>query len=560
MKKSLLALGAACFALTSMAAIPQRPNGPVKVSTERYSELKGMDGLKSSAKSLMKKAPAKAPSSADVITSAEGTRQYMTTTATGFYSFYGYVFSFDDDFASHVVYGDNDEVYFYDIIPEAYAYSYVKGVKTGDKVVIDLPQTILYDEAYDYGIQLCLLEYQEEVDEEEGMVYWYYYATDDDSVTFSVAEDGSMVCEGIGEDKILGYKFTDDDSWVGSGVTALSMVPFNEKVVSVPDDIEVSKNFWYANQGGYGVPVNWAQGYEEFYFQGLVPSIPDAWMMGSVEYDDDAATISIAQNQLIGADLGQFVYIKCAKSLEYDDYGFVIDAELMPDDYKYELVWNYEDMTIVSKDPEVYLIANGSKDYLNVLDVMQNIRLSHQDDFAGTPANPYGLTFDASGYLDDFDPYGALFFNVPAMSTEGDFLDTNNLYYVVYVDGEEWEFYADEYELEENMVEIPWDFKVYYIYNYGGVKREVDFFVEGITTLGVQSVYRYNGEETRSEIVTIDVDDPSAVATVDGGKKVASVNYYDVAGREVSNSAKGIVIKRVVYEDGSVAAFKKAVR
>ena len=146
------------------------------------------------------------------------------------------------------------------------------------------------------------------------------------------------------------------------------------------------------------------------------------------------------------------------------------------------------------------------------------------------------------------------------MSTEGDFLDTDNLSYVVYVDGEEWEFDAEEYELEENMVEIPWNFGVYYIYNYGGALREVDFFVEGISTLGVQSIYRYDGEETRSDIVTIDLDDPSAVAAVGADRKVKDVKYYDLSGRQVASPAAGIFVKRVTFEDGTVATFKKAVR
>ena len=185
------------------------------------------------------------------------------------------------------------------------------------------------------------------------------------------------------------------------------------------------------------------------------------------------------------------------------------------------------------------------------------MKLVHQDDFAGVPADPNGLIF-MDTYA-DYD-YGTFQFNVPAVSTDGDFLDTNSLSYVVYVDGEEWEFDAEEYQLTENMVEIPWNFGVYYIYKYSGILREVDFFVEGITTLGVQSVYNYNGEETRSEIVEIEVDDPSAVAAIGDVRKVADVKYYDLSGREVASPAAGIFVKRVTFDDGSVASFKKAVR
>ena len=92
------------------------------------------------------------------------------------------------------------------------------------------------------------------------------------------------------------------------------------------------------------------------------------------------------------------------------------------------------------------------------------------------------------------------------------------------------------------------------------IERETDFFIDGISTLGVQSIYKYNGKETRSEIITLDLDDPTSVADINAGKKVADVKYYDIAGREMANPAAGIAIKRVVYEDGSVASFKKVVR
>ena len=57
-----------------------------------------------------------------------------------------------------------------------------------------------------------------------------------------------------------------------------------------------------------------------------------------------------------------------------------------------------------------------------------------------------------------------------------------------------------------------------------------------------------------------DIDDPSAVAAIGEGKKVADVKYYDLSGRQVASPAAGIFVKRVTFDDGSVATVKKAVR
>ncbi len=553
MKKSLLALGAACVALSGMAAAPmQKLEAPAKISFSKSADIQALGNLRvEKTNSLMKKAPAKIGAE-DVITSVEGTKQNVTITGSGYYLFWGIMLATyeNQQAASHIVYGENNEVYLYDIIPNFACQSYVKGVKDGDKITIDFPQTVLWDEDYQDGYSMTLFDYEETVDE-DGEVSATYVPVENATLTLSIAEDGSMVAEGINEDRIIGGGIiSGDNGWIGYGALELSIVPFNEEVVTVPADIEVT-DYWtlIANSLGYGWSINWAQGYDEFYFQGFSEAMPEAWFKATVEYEDDHAVISVAQDQYVGDYAGYYIYTKCAQ---------VIDDEfvLMPEDYVYQLIWDFEEGTITPKDADVSFLFNAAKDRVYYLDEFIDFTLIHQDSFAGTPQNPYGLEY---GYNDYYGCY-EFYFTVPAISTEGEALKTENLSYVIYIDGEEWEFDPEEYQLEEPMVEIPWS---YYnpggIWDNGGAAREVDFFMEGVSTIGVQSIYNYEGEETRSEIVTLDLD-PTAVAGITADKKVTSVNYYDVAGRKVSNDAKGIVIKRVVYEDGTVASFKKAVR
>ncbi|MDE5871761.1 MAG: hypothetical protein K2H22_07460, partial [Muribaculaceae bacterium] len=551
-------LGAVCIALCGMGASPKQLLSSASAQTfDRSVDIRPFGNLRMPGqKSSVKKAPAKVGSPEDIITSVEGVTQDMCYTADGYYIYQIYHMPYENQIGpSHVVYGENDEVYFYDIIPNAMTDAYVKGVRKGDKIEVSLPQTVKWYDGYGYGLNVSLLKKEVTVDKTGEETFWYY-ATDDPCVTFTVAEDGSMVAEELSEDLMLGLVFSDDGEWYYYGVTSLSLAPFDEKPVEAPADIEVSENFWVYNAGDYGWPVSWAQGYDEFYFKGLCPEMPEAWVMGSVEYGDDSAVVSIAQDQYVGIIAGAFIYTKFAK-LVFDEEGVLVDAEIMPDDYKYELVWDYEDNVMTAKDPEVSFVFNAAKSYIYYLDYLTDIRLEHQDGFAGTPVDPVNLVFE-----DEYEEYGRgmFLFNVPAVSTEGDLLDTESLCYVIYVDGEEWEFDADEFLLSESIVEIPWSMSEYYIYNWGGSRREIDFPVEGITTLGVQSIYRYDGEETRSGIVTINVDDPSSVAALATDSKVVDVRYYDLSGRQVAAPAAGICVKRVTFEDGTVASFKKVVR
>lgn len=557
MKKSLLALGAACIALSSVAAAPkQKLQTPATPTFNKSADIKPLGKLQvAKANSSMKKAPAKIGAE-DLITSVEGTKQDVTITGSGYYLYWGQLSFYENTEApSHIVYGENNEVYIYDLIPNFGCDSYIKGVKDGDKIVINFPQTVFWDEDYEDGYSMTLFDYHEYVNE-NGEEKAGYFPVEDASLTISISEDGSMVAEGISEDRIVGGGLiSEGDAWIGYGAWELSIAPFEATIVELPEGYEVTKGVWCAKANGYGWPVNFAQGVTEIYIQGLEEAMPEAWIKATLEYEDYTANVYIAQDQYIGDAYGYHIFTKCAKII-VDEDGY-IEYELMPSDYQYQLVWDFDAETMVSKDKDVVLLTNASLSEVYYLGDFMDLAFVVQDSFEGTPANPTDLFFD---YSMDYYGFDAFLFNVPGLSTDGDILKTEDLYYVVYVDGEEWECDAEDYGLEESLVEIPWSFDDEYIYNWGGIAREVDFFVEGISTIGVQSIYKYGGEETRSEIVTLNLDDPTAVAGLNADKKVASVKLFDVAGREVSSAAKGIVIKRVVYEDGSVASFKNAVR
>lgn len=559
MRKFLLVLAVACVALSGMAASSRMLDSNRGFKMQERSGVKDFRNLKvaKSSSSLKKIAPGLS-SIQDVITSVEGEKVDVNVTSSGItMSGFGLTEYWDQILASHLVYGDDNEVYIYEIFPYLPTQSYIKGVKDGDKVVVELPQAVYYDdstgvvEAYCYNI----ISIDDFVDE-DGVEWEAFVPHDKATLTFEIAEDGSMVAKEIGGNLMLGAIDSEDGQWIGLGAWELSISLFTDVPVTVPDDFEVSKNFWTCVGDGYGWQVNFAQGGEEIYLQGLSERMPDAWVKGTVEYDDYTATVSIPQDQYVGDFMGYRIFTKCVQ-MTVDENGNIFYDDLMDPDYEFQLVWDFEEETMVAKDKDVVLLFNTSQNDIYFVNDLMDMKLIRQDSFEGTPKDPYGLEFLDVMQEEDYSVFS---FFLPGISTDGDYLVTDDLSYVVYVDGEEWVFDADEYELEESLDEIPWNFEGYWILKrYESTEHMLAFFVEGITTLGVQTVYRHNGVETRSEIETISLDS-SSVEALGAAKKVADVKYYDLSGKQVDAPASGIFVKRVTFEDGTVDTFKKAVR
>lgn len=552
MKKLLLVVGAACMTFGTWASALQMLQDGSNLTTKKVSETTY----------LTKYARAKAPQGLkkevpgfdmrDIITSVDGEKVDVTVTSSGI-TMTGFGFSEyqDQTMASHIVYGEDNEVYIYEIFPFLPTESYFKGTKDGGKITVELPQAIYYDDSLGFieAYYLTLLSYSTEYD--------WYFPEEKSTLTLSVDEFGTMTAEGLSKDMMLGVADSEDGSWIGLGAWDLSISTFDEEPVECPSDFEVLENFWTAIGNGYGWQVNFAQGGEEIYLQGLSERMPDAWVKGTLKYDDYTATVSIAQDQYVGDYMGFHIFTKCVQ-MTTDEDGNIFYEDLMNPDYEYQLVWNFEEETMTAKDKDIVLLFNTSKsDVLFVNDLME-LQLIHQESFEGIPANPSDLTFEDVMQEEEFSMFS---FKLPAISTEGDYLRLQDLSYVVYVNGDEWTFDAEDYELEESLEEVPWSLSNYWIVKgFDSTDHLVTFFVEGISTLGVQSVYRYNGEETRSEIMILNLEGSDSVAGIAGYKKVASMKYYDVTGREVSNPIEGVVVKHVIYEDGSVASFKMIVK
>lgn len=515
----------------------------------------GIAGIALNAMGATSKIAAGLDSMTDIIYSAQGERKDVTVTTSGITaSFSGLEVFQDQQIASHIIYGDNNSLYIYNIFGYLPTDTYIKGRIEEDKVVVDLPQAIYYDdsmgdivEAYYY----TLVDIVSGVDD-EGYPTTSFVPREKATLTFSVDEFGTYTADDLNENLLFGACDSEEEYWIGLGASSIIISTFDENPVEIPSELKVKEKYWTCAGDGYGWQINFAQENDEVYFQGLSERLPEACVKGNVRLEDGKTIVSIPQNQYVG-DYGRYhIVTKCAQ-ISTDDKGNIFFEDLMPSDYDFQLIWDEESKTMTAKDNDIVLIFNTSMTDIYMINDLMNMKLIRQESYEGVPADPYGLEF-----IDAMDDEGfyLLNFNVPAMSKEGDYLLLDDVSYVIYVDDDVWEFDENDYNLEETIEEIPWNFNNEWILKtYESCQRRVALFAQGMSTLGVQTIYNHNGVETRSEIVTLNLEE-DAVSEINASEN-AEVKYYDLTGREVKNPASGIVIKKVTYKDGSVSSQKQ---
>ena len=175
------------------------------------------------------------------------------------------------------------------------------------------------------------------------------------------------------------------------------------------------------------------------------------------------------------------------------------------------------------------------------------------------PANPEVTDFFDSGREDGFT---RLDFNINLFDVEGNPLNSDYLTYSIYVDNDElftfdYDTYGANNGFDTDMTEIPYgysgyDFYLRRVYFYRTNQGENPFFTWRI---GIQVHYTVEGVRNSSDIVYLEVYEPSAVSEMAGGKEVSAVRYFNMAGQELSQP-HGLTIQVTTFTDGTTMATK----
>lgn len=527
---------------------------------------------------------------APLIQNPPGHSAYFYRNATGIYpyateegiGFYRYTSRND----AQKCYVDGNDVYIYDILQSASPYDeamqagYVKGVLDGDKLTISLPQTVMTYDSYYFETTiyytLCILE---EIEDDGGL--WYVPDESFTSVTYSYEPETGVYTlqlpEVEGKTYGLGLRqLTKEDFLDGWGEYVdftQSFTPLKEEVIEMPANAE--PDTYQMIQGLYGYEVKIYQEGQDIYVQGFASSYPEMTFRAT-EYIDGSAVIP--QFQYVGIDEynNRYMQLRLAYPIpEEPDY--IIQT---PDSLNYYLVVDHKNEKMYSSFPNLWLLlCNAPSNGINTLQSgVKDFIFQKQESMAGVPATPLDLEFSYNEEIFEYTEYYSFYFTIPSLSTEGNVIDMEDLYYRVYANGELMTFdYNDPipgaYWGAENMDLVPFLFSngndIYALYSDFN-RREIGVYMDP-STMGVQSVYIYEGEETCSPIVTLNIATGEISESFDGGSvpgtagigsvndiTVVNVEYLDLSGRRISHPEKGIYLKRSVMSDGSVKVTKVA--
>lgn len=497
---------------------------------------------------------------ADPIYEAEGDVKNYVKTYDGCFVYMDMEFVNGQEVETQIVWGEDNKVYFPNIISMMATGTYTKGVLNGDKITVSLPQTAYYEE-YEYDGELVqsymLLSLLAPVDYGDGMIM--YEPTEGEcEITFTVADDGTVTLDPIDNGYalgLIGYEEGYGLYWMGFAEFAMSFAPDNGSTGVDPSTLDNTPYSYFA--AGYGTPasaepefgykVNVAFDGDDVYFTGFCLDETRWWFKGHRDGD----TIVIDNNQKMGTLAGTYTVSLMLGQRDEEAYG---GFSLLPADSHFVFKYDEDAKTFTTATPEVVMFVNALPDQIYYLTMIENPTLIYQPTAAGNPRDPWNFTFNAATY--DQYGYGIFDYYLPIVSTDGVLLDRENMYYQLYIDGELIELDASEYGLPEDTENVPYNFNARAIVcSKLSTYHEMIFHIEGFDKIGVKLFNVYDGVTYESNLVEMDVMPGGITSPVDeipDNATVVSETYYDLSGRKVTNPQGGVFVKRTVLDNGTV--------
>lgn len=464
-----------------------------------------------------------------------------------------------------IIWGENNEVYFPDIISMQPMGSMTKGILDGDHITVEVPQNV-YHQVDDLGFMVFEMDYYLVLlkESEANGVKSYTPIKDEGSVSFTLQSDGTVVLDALGEGYALGL--TQDngysEEWYRAAEYSMVYTPKSDEPFDPSKLKKTSYSYITTGNGGqstgepdFGYKVKVAFDDENVYFFNICPEYPDWWFKGRRE----GTRVIVDNNQPMGNHAGVFdVTLVFGQSDDNAQLGY----SLLPAETQFVFNYDADKNIFTSATPDVVMFVNCIPDQLTYfLTKVADPTFVYQDTAEGTPQNPWGLSFFFDEYGVEPETQGYLGVNLPIVSTDQILLNRENMYYNIYLDGEKVEFTKSEYGMAEDNVNIP------YLFNGNGISaqkfntmHQIRIKPEGAKTIGVGLVNVYDGISYESEIVELSLSYSSIETKEAVSAEVIDEIYYDLSGRRVSKSAKGLVVKHTILDNGTVIVDKTFVK
>ncbi len=491
-------------------------------------------------------------------------KEYVKTFSGCFYT------STQDEFEGRekkatIIWGEDNEVYFPDIISMQPMGSITKGTLEGDQITVEIPQTV-HHQVDDFGFMVIEMDYNLVLLKESvanGMKT-YTPIKDPGSVTFTLQADGAVVLNALEEGYALGLTqnngFSED--WYGAAEYSMVYTPKGEDAFDPKTLEKTSYSYITTGNGGqsmgeadFGYKVKVGFHDNDVYFFNICPEYPDWWFKGRLE----GTQVVVDNNQPMGNHAGAFdASLVFGKSDDSAPLGY----SLLPAETQFVFNYDAEKKIFTSATPEVVMFVNCIPDQLTYfLTKVADPTFVYQDTAAGTPLNPWGLSFFFDEFGAEPETQGYLGVNLPIVSTEGILLNRDNMYYNIYLDGEKIEFTKSEYGMAEDDVNVP------YLFMGNGISaqkfsttHQIRLKPEGKKIIGVGLVNVYDGIAYESDVVEISISYSSIEINEATSAKVVDEIFYDLSGRRISDSSKGLVVKKTLLDNGTVKVEKTFIK
>lgn len=403
----------------------------------------------------------------------------------------------------------------------------------------------------------------------------YYYAIrmtlNSDSTSYVVEKDSAnkniLDVEFSFKDGVLQQKRQDPGEilglgnlsgrWVSYGDYAITATPLTEEKAVVPDGAE-KEDFVFRCMNADSTTsmgmVKVAFDGDDVYVCNPYNGDTTTWIKGTV-YGDE---VRFPSNQYLGTtEYSIFTvhtfFMPASYTIEIDENGakafnptFDVDTLVMD--------FDRDTRTITSLSGNCWAINAGNQ-HVYTIGVYGDPVIYPFREVAAVPADPVLGTYSA--YNPQYG-YGYIQVTIPSHSVDGEYLNTNKLFYNFYVntDEEPETLYKDDYKnaLYDELTDIPYGYTDGDDIFSSGDTKGFYFYVAEFDSIGFRSFYTGGDETHYSHIVWYNpnptTDAIQGVGTT--GKAVSSVAWYDLGGRRIAAPRqKGAFIREVTYADGS---------
>ncbi|MBD5289885.1 MAG: hypothetical protein HDS26_04280 [Bacteroides sp.] len=442
------------------------------------------------------------------------------------------------------------------------AENWIEGDIEGDVVTFSFPQLVdeeVYDDEPEYNSWYYAMKLQFEVVDEETQEGWYYttenqefkFRLEPDGTLTSLEEPGTMIGECIWieeEDGVPAHW-----SWQATGDIISSMKPNTATEIEVPADLQFTT--WQLITGISSRSVEIGVADDTMYIKGLFnkTGMSDQAVVGKI----DGNKVTFANGQYLGEywDNNTLAFFDAGRAVEITEGGETYKSFEITDNITFD--WDKENNVLQSSG--AFCISSSPEKVIYYL-MIENpyITIPDENPVVTSIQNPVITSFYDVDEEYDYD--AELYFDIPTVTADHQILDTNRLYYEVFMDGDLFTFYDDEYELPEGMTEmteVPFGYysEDSYDFDASGVNHSFTFHTRGFESLGVRIVYKADDKVIYSDIVYAPGYEGTGISATTA-QNIESIRYFDLSGRAVSRPAAGIFVKQTIFCDGTVKTSK----